>query len=285
MKKLPLPKYHFLDVYNTCVSDCDSNNLTAMRAISQQLPEFEDLYQQRAASVMLHLTHPSRHGHSQDEVISNITKADFVGLYDNCLSKAGTSGRVIYDAIRSSSTGECPLCGIGYVSTLDHYLPKARYPLYSVHPHNLVPACMDCNKGKGSSVLNSSIDEPFHPYFISMQFINEHWIAARIVETKPVTAHFYLNLPTAWDNDSRQRAINHFDGFNLASRYKVQASQFFTMFIEQVRELKHEQNFNTAQVQANFRNKSLNQPFNSITRALMEAIAQSEWFCSEGYIR
>lgn len=57
------------------------------------------------------------------------------------------------------------------------------------------------------------------------------------------------------------------------------------MFIEQVRELKYEQNLNTEQIQANFRNKALNQPSNSISRALMEAIAQSEWFCSEGYIR
>lgn len=285
MKKLPLPNYHFLDVYNTCISDCNSNNLTAMRAISQRLPEFESSYQQGAESVTLHLTTPSRHGHSEDEVISNITKADFVGLYDDCLSKAGTNGRVIYDAIRSSSDGVCPLCGIGHVSTLDHYLPKARYPLYSVHPHNLVPACKDCNTGKGSPVLRTNLDELFHPYFISLRFINEHWIAAEIIETTPVTAQFYPHLPTTWDSDSQQRAINHFDGFNLASRYKVQASQFFTMFIEQVRELKHEQNLNTEQIQANFRNKALNQPSNSISRALMEAIAQSEWFCSEGYIR
>ncbi len=110
-------------------------------------------------------------------------------------------------------------------------------------------------------------------------------LAAQIIETKPVTAQFYPNLPTSWDNDSRQRAINHFNGFNLASRYKVQASQFFTMFIEQVRELKHEQNLSTEQIQANFRNKALNQPPNSISRALMEAIAQSEWFCYECYER
>ncbi|UPY93496.1 HNH endonuclease [Pectobacterium sp. 21LCBS03] len=284
MKKLPLPVYHFLDVFNICIQNSRSANISAIRAISPQLPEFERIYQQMAESVALHQFSHSRHGHSDDVVIDNVTKADLVELYDNYLSKAGASGRGIYDTVRSSSDGICPLCGIGFVSTLDHYLPKARYPLYSVHPHNLVPACIDCNKGKGSSILSSSNEEPLHPYFISQQFVNDHWIAAQILETRPVNAQFYANPPSSWDNNSQQRAKNHFDGFDLASRYKVQASLFFTMFIGQVRELKHEQNLNTAQIQANFASKALRQPANSIIRVLMDAIAQSEWFCSEGYL-
>ncbi|HHF2969805.1 TPA: HNH endonuclease [Vibrio diabolicus] len=284
MKKLPLPSYQFLDTFNVCLQDCDSENLPAMIGLRQHIPEFDLIYQQRASNTTLHQLTQSRHGHSEDIVVESITKADFVDLYEKCFVKTGTSGRTIYDALRASSDGLCPLCGIGSVSTLDHYLPKARYPLYSVNPCNLVPACMDCNKGKGSSVLNSNVEEPLHPYFVSEHFIDEHWISAEIVETTPVTARFFPSPLATWSQECQQRAINHFNDFDLASRYKTQASLLFTMLTERVRELKHEQGLSTEEIQANFLARTQTQPPNSIARALMEAIAQSEWFCSEQYL-
>ncbi|WP_318459451.1 HNH endonuclease [Photobacterium leiognathi] len=282
MKKLPLPNYQFLNAFNICLQDSDSKNLPAMEEILQDIPRYDLQYRLRAFSTTLHQSTQSRHGHSGDIVVGNVTKKDFVDLYEYCFVKAG--GRVIYDKLRASSDGLCPLCGIGSVSTLDHYLPKARYPLYSVHPANLVPACMDCNKGKGSSVFNSNTEEPLHPYFVSQHFIDEHWITAEIVETIPVTAHFYPTPPPTWSKDSQQRAINHFNDFNLASRYKTQASLLFSMFTDRVKELKHEQDLSTKDIQENFLTRSQTQPANSITRALMEAIAKSSWFCSEEYI-
>ena len=41
---------------------------------------------------------------------------------------------------------KCPFCGVGRVSTLDHYLPKTKYPTYAVTPVNLVACCAECNK-------------------------------------------------------------------------------------------------------------------------------------------
>ncbi|HDY7633854.1 TPA: hypothetical protein RQJ80_002642 [Vibrio vulnificus] len=283
MKRLPLPDYKFLSIYDVCLKALTPASLPAMLAIRDSLPSYQELYKQRASNSTLHQSTQSRHGHSEDIVVGNVTKSDFVSLYEDSFVKTGTEGRVIYDALRASSDGQCPLCGIGSVFTLDHYLPKARYPLYSVHPHNLVPAYMDCNKGKGSAVLNTSADEPLHPYFVSQHFIDEHWISAEIIETTPVTARFFPAPPDTWSPICQQRALNHFNGFKLASRYKTQASLFFTMFIESVRELKHEQGLGTEEIQANFLAKSLAQPPNSITRALMEAIGRSSWFCSEQY--
>ena len=40
----------------------------------------------------------------------------------------------------------------------------------------------------------------------------------------------------------------------------------------------------TEEIQAHFLARSQTQPPNSITRALMGAIAESEWFCSEQYL-
>jgi len=45
---------------------------------------------------------------------------------------------------------ECPLCGSGDATTLDHHLPKDDYRALSINPRNLVPSCQPCNRAKGT---------------------------------------------------------------------------------------------------------------------------------------
>jgi len=53
----------------------------------------------------------------------------------------------------------------------DHFLPKSKYPFYSVHPYNLVPICLECNRDiKGDTdPIDDPQDDPllniFYPYF------------------------------------------------------------------------------------------------------------------------
>ncbi len=46
----------------------------------------------------------------------------------------------------------CPFCGLDRASSFDHYLPKSRYPEFSVAAANLIPACRECNGLKGDQV-------------------------------------------------------------------------------------------------------------------------------------
>lgn len=72
----------------------------------------------------------------------------------------------------------CPACdgpradteGDKTYADADHFLPKSKHPFLSVHPYNLVPLCLGCNRSfKGD---RDSIDDPnlepllscFHPY-------------------------------------------------------------------------------------------------------------------------
>ena len=64
-----------------------------------------------------------------------------------------------------------PMVNNKIYSDADHFLPKSRYPFLSVHPANLVPLCLDCNRNfKGD---RDPIEDPgkaplintFHPYF------------------------------------------------------------------------------------------------------------------------
>lgn len=51
-----------------------------------------------------------------------------------------------------SSVMECPLCGSGDATTLDHHLPRSDYRALSIDPRNLVPSCQPCNRAKGTLV-------------------------------------------------------------------------------------------------------------------------------------
>jgi len=53
----------------------------------------------------------------------------------------------------ASSTLFCPLCGLSFWDTFDHFAPKSVFPEFSVLPKNLVPCCWKCNHLKGDSWL------------------------------------------------------------------------------------------------------------------------------------
>lgn len=49
----------------------------------------------------------------------------------------------------------CPLCEINLVNTMDHFIPQTGYPLFAVHPRNLIPSCIDCNGHKSDNIIDS----------------------------------------------------------------------------------------------------------------------------------
>ncbi|NEX83012.1 hypothetical protein [Aeromonas rivipollensis] len=284
MIKLPTPDFNFTDVFQRCLDDSNADNVNDMRNIFSCIRRYERLYNRKASQVLLNKFKAARHGHPDAIIRRRVTKGDLVSLYDDCLSKAGKNSRTIYDAIKASSNGICPLCSFGIVGTLDHYMPKARYPIFSVHPQNLVPSCTDCNKGKGSTVISSREKQVLHPYYLPEHFINDDWIKATVIAAIPVIIEFSVEPPEYWDELSKQRAINHFIDFNIETRFKLQSSLLLTMFTSQVSDLLNNQNFSTQQIQSHFRNIASGEKSNSITKAVSSAIADSDWFCSGGFL-
>lgn len=75
----------------------------------------------------------------------------------------------------------CPLCECDSVSTMDHYLPKEKYPLFVVHPRNLIPCCNSCNQHKSESVFrdgrrvfwNCYLDSPVDKKYLKCRVIKK----------------------------------------------------------------------------------------------------------------
>lgn len=60
----------------------------------------------------------------------------------------------------------CPLCGAPNPSQLEHYLPRAHYPEFTVLSWNLVPTCAVCNPKRGHHAHSPGVTKPLvHPYY------------------------------------------------------------------------------------------------------------------------
>jgi hypothetical protein len=73
----------------------------------------------------------------------------------------------------------CPICdgtwmektSTGIVGSVDHFLPRSKYPALSVHPANLLPTCVVCNekiKGNNDPLANNvirTLPETVHSYY------------------------------------------------------------------------------------------------------------------------
>ncbi|MEZ8042174.1 HNH endonuclease [Vibrio sp. 10N.286.46.A8] len=170
-------------------------------------------------------TIPTFLGSNEDYVVANVTKKELKDLYSAQMVPSSKPSRKYYDKIKlSAPLGICPFCGFGHVYTLDHYLPKAKYPLISILPVNLVPSCSDCNKGKSASTASNAGELCMHPYFDHGHFINEQWLYAQVIETTPITITFFVAPPSTWSLTDQQRVSAHFSDFDLAKRYSVQAA-------------------------------------------------------------
>ncbi|MDF3680290.1 HNH endonuclease, partial [Enterobacter hormaechei] len=156
-------------------------------------------------------------------------------LYENNLRDKNKPAREYYDDMLVSSGEKCPFCGdIGQTKNIDHFLPVAHYPEFSVMPINLVPSCRDCNMGEKGQVF--AVDEEhqaIHPYIDKDIFFREQWIYANFVSGTPGAISFYVECPATWRQEDKNRAIHHFTLLNIANRYRLEAGKHLSEVITQ----------------------------------------------------
>lgn len=221
-------------------------------------------------------------GKKEDIVTGGVTKKELTSLYSTYFVPADLQTRQVYDALINLAPNRiCLLCGFGNVYTLDHYLPKAKFPLYSVVPQNLIPACRDCNMGKLASYSTKVDQQSIHPYYDKDIYFTEQWLFATVLETNPVSLSFHASPPEGWLYPDPDRVIAHFQEFHFSSRLSVQAATELSAISEHLvsvlsvadRKFYLEDKFKVY--------SSLHK--NSWQTAMTQALAKSEWYYTEGY--
>ncbi len=125
------------------------------------------------------------------------------------------------DLLKRIEVARCPFCGISESSTLDHYLPKERYPEFSVFPKNLVPSCAVCNTRKRDRILDAGTNvrmflHPCYDPIPDMSFLTVH---ARM-EADALVLSYRLIRPAGMALQTFRHLTSHFNELDLADRYR-----------------------------------------------------------------
>ena len=244
MLRLSTPASSFENVIDLCHAGITGNAVLAHQVADarEQMIAMGEVYVASCQNGRLYQLVPAPPGEADPIVFGRLRKSDLVKLYDQYLLGAGKPARQIYEELLVSARERCPFCGgIGRPRNIDHFLPKSRFPQFSILPVNLVPSCRDCNMdGKAARIAVSAEDQIIHPYWDETCFFDVQWIFARFesdIFDPQLRIEYFVCAPAGWSVVDRARAIYHFAAFDLPLRYALKASEHAGVVQGQIRRM------------------------------------------------
>ena len=286
MRALVPPSFDTKVVYQKCINSIRNEELRdRLNLVTSHILVAAEDYEQKAKAKQLYCIPPNNC--KDDEIaLGGVAKKELTDVYSSHMVGRAKPARAIYDSLLSQAPfGRCPFCDLGQVSTLDHYLPKTKFPQLSVLPLNLVPSCMVCNKVKSAAIATTSEEQSLHPYFDHQNFIDDQWLYAEVRQTNPATIYFFVKAPDSWDHISKIRVQSHFKAFNLASRYSLEAGS--DMVSLRYTLVSYAKSIGSHWVREHLKvaaKSSATQHCNSWKTAMYQALASSDWYCDGGFL-
>lgn len=164
---------------------------------------------------------------------SILQRDDLLHCYGST-AKALENLKLLISETQSEGTRDyCPYCGIGAPRQFDHYLPKEKYPEFSVHSYNLVPCCGTCNGMKSDIWLGATKTRIFLNFYIDslptapILKPQINWIMKKGKRVPAVS--FILVRPAKYSKAKFSLIKSHFDKLNLLSRYTDQSHTEFSV--------------------------------------------------------
>ena len=244
MKKLDIDFPFNDDVIQLCyegiIKDTKlKNRLKSATPIMSKL--FVDYSNKAGLQELYSLKGYSKNKENDPKVILELLHSELTYIYTTFFAKQGKPARQIYDKIMVNAKGICPYCGIGSPMELDHYLPKSKFPQFSIFTLNLVPSCERCNKyGKGSNFAQNKGEQILHPYLDHSLYYDSRWMSANLENngTDDITINYYTDPPDSWDSVYKDRVKTHFCTFNLQQRYSTSAGEELSTLLPQIYSMK-----------------------------------------------
>jgi hypothetical protein len=279
MRHLPKPLDNPLEVFLTCIASFTNYELrNRLIACSQIIIDASIEFDHHASNSTLHQI--ASHTH----VNGNVTSAEMVKVYTQKMARKATPGRTLYNRLKAQPRhGRCPLCAQREVTTLDHHLNKADFPVLAVTPYNLVPSCQDCNKAKLAYHPNKSEEETLHPYYDKIE--NDLWLEAIVDETlTPAAVIYQVVKPEGWNDILYNRVKNHFNLFGLGNLYGSHAAEELDNLRLLLIRLYNIGGAAAVRDHLKERKMSAREVYiNSWQSALYNALEVSDWYCNGGF--
>ena len=277
MRSLPKPTFTNLEVLNLCLTAIPDVGLqTRLLAISNDLDTATASYDVNATAKTLNLI-------PRVNTVGKVTKPELTSLYSDHMSKTNGVARHIYDSLRNLAPyKKCPLCGVGTVATLDHHLPKSKYPDLAIFPCNLVPACHFCNDTKKARFPRQPGQQTLHPYYDAPLF-GARWMKATLDQGPPLVIMYEASPPVTWPAIDQDRVRRHFTICGIGVTFSSNANDELAAHKDTLVKL-HRQGGAMA-VRANLLEQveKYSSRTNSWQLSLFEALANDVWFINTGF--
>lgn len=116
----------------------------------------------------------------------------------------------------------CPYCGNPMIpDTLDHFIPKGKWPEFSIFPNNLVPQCRGCAPVKGENYYCTESNSAMfiHPiYFDFLENFRFSMNVTLIGDKKELSVEVKLKKVMATRIEDQRRVILHAEKLKIKSR-------------------------------------------------------------------
>ncbi|MBF7019885.1 hypothetical protein ISO99_08185 [Staphylococcus sp. 18_1_E_LY] len=228
MIKIEKPDISVKKLFHDCIYNLKRENEKLL--ISHSIEELENIYKKYDEYAI------ENDLHKFDMRIDTETENIVGKLYKNKLVNPKEKARLYYDKIinyqkskKASSPIKfndefriCPMCHTSEVDNLDHYLPKAKYPVLSLNPINLIPICSKCNRNKIDYIPNSKYDNLIHLYFDDLENLN--WLNIEITNIDTLSFTYYVDKLAFEDPILYKRTKRTFEVFGIGKTYEILAT-------------------------------------------------------------
>ncbi|WP_371069327.1 hypothetical protein [Sediminibacillus sp. JSM 1682029] len=273
MRTLPKPSFSTGEVLLKCISNySDTELLNRFTNSKEEIVDWSNFLEEKINNNEVYTI-------EEGVTPREITDTEMVKVYKDKFSKQKQPGRTYYDKLMNLPINDmCPICGYRTVDSLDHYLPKEKYPIFSISPINLIPTCMGCNKKKFSDAPTRPEEEYIHPYFDNIE--NDLWLYAEIIEELPISVLYKVKPHNSWDDVMSERVTKHFKRFKLGQLYSSYASEELSGKIFSLKQSFEQGGTSVVKRELQKEVESLRfSHVNSWKTALYTALYESDWFC------
>ena len=214
-----LPKDHLSGIIGGKNGDRGTRLMGMLVAVQARYASFE------AAYTVADISGVAQGGWTKAE------REDLLHCYETTAKALQQLKTLISESQPDSVREVCPYCGIGGPRQFDHYLPKEKFPEFSVHSYNLVPCCGVCNGKKSDIWLQPNKTRTFINFYLDslpavpMLDVTVQW-SVKNGKLVPVST-FQLKCPAGFGAAEFQLVSTHFEKLGLLGRYKDQAHTEF----------------------------------------------------------
>lgn len=165
----------------------------------------------------------------------------------------------------------CPFCSLESTAQLDHFLPKQKYPEFSLYGPNLLPICPICNQSKGVSIVNQAGERLF--LMPTADMAADQRVLTAVMTFNPVPRLTYSIDQNAHLAPPQLALVErHFVRLNLAKRYRRRAHSLVAAIKANVRKAGRTRAIAHRAIHQGHGTAHMEEPTNSWRVALYDAI-------------